>query len=239
MRKSVQWLQELDSCVCVCACARASVSQQYHSGISKIACIQFLASVKLQGFSFCIGWGVLVCVHNWKVPQQWFDLIWHGTCGSARESAGTWHTQSGGARPGENPLLEAQPVLLPFFSVVCISLVFSYGTLTFPFIFFPLGKISCQCPTRSKVIWMCCSLVGTPGASVLAPQGPAVFIWSVWEVISSGAFCWLRQGSFSPTWPWEGGIGPESRAGFSHFWLMSKPIFHCPSHLEKYRNLHV
>lgn len=66
IRKSVQCLQELDSCVCVCACvrARASVSQQYHSGISKIACIQFLASVKLQGLSSCIGGGVLVCVHN-------------------------------------------------------------------------------------------------------------------------------------------------------------------------------
>lgn len=63
IRKSVQCLQELDSCVCVCTCvrARASVSQQYHSGISKIACIQFLASVKL-GLSSCIG--VCLCVHN-------------------------------------------------------------------------------------------------------------------------------------------------------------------------------
>lgn len=105
------------------------------------------------------------------------------------------------AGPGleRTPLLKAQPALFPFFSVVCISLVFSYAALTFPFFFFSLGKISCQCPTRSKVIWMCCSLVGTTGASVLAQQGPAVFIWSVWEVVGGGAFCWLGRGSFSPT----------------------------------------
>ena len=84
------------------------------------------------------------------------------------------------AGPGleRTPLLKAQPALLLFFSVVCISLVFSYAALTFPF-FFSLGKISCQCQARSKVIWMCYSLVGTTGASVLAQQGPVVFIWSV------------------------------------------------------------
>lgn len=41
------------------------------------------------------------------------------------------------AGPGleRTPLLKAQPALL-LFSVVCISLVFSYAALTFPFFFF-------------------------------------------------------------------------------------------------------
>ena len=46
-----------------------------------------------------------------------------------------------------------------------------------------------------------------PGASVLAPQGPAVFIWSVWEVVGGGAFCWLDRAPFLPP-----GLGKEGLA---------------------------
>lgn len=108
--------------------------------------------------------GVCLCVYTTeKRPRS--DLIPSDMEPVAQRGRVLVHGTHRAAGSGleRSSLLEAQPVLLPFFSVVCISLVFSYGTLTFPFIFFPLGKISCRCPTSSRVIWMCCSLVGTLG----------------------------------------------------------------------------
>ena len=179
-----------------------------------------------------------MCVHNGKAPQKWSDPIWHGTCGSARESAGTRHTQSSRVGSGEK-LPPGGPASAPPILLCCLhfsGILLWYIDISLYFFSSRKNQLSVSNKLEGDLDVL--QLGRYPGASVLAPQGPAVFIWSVWEVVGGGAFCWLGRGSFSPTWPWEGGSGPESRAGFSLFWLMSKSIFHCPSHLEKYRNLH-
>jgi len=81
--------------------------------------------------------GVCLCVYTMeKRPRS--DLIPSDMEPVAQRGRVLVHGTHRAAGPGleRSSLLEAQPVLLPFFSVVCISLVFSYGTLTFPFIFF-------------------------------------------------------------------------------------------------------
>lgn len=100
------------------------------------------------------------------------------------------------AGPGleRTPLLKAQPALLPFFSVVCISLVFSYAALTFPH-FFSSRKNQLSVSNKIEGDLDVLQL----GRYHWGQQGPAVFIWSVWEVVGGGAFCWRGRGSFSPT----------------------------------------
>ena len=76
--------------------------------------------------------GVCLCVYTTeKRPRS--DLIPSDMEGGRVLVHGTHRAVGPGLE--RSSLLEAQPVLLPFFSVVCISLVF-YGTLTFPFIFY-------------------------------------------------------------------------------------------------------
>ena len=91
-------------------------------------------------------------------------------------------------------LLKPHPVLLPPFSAVCISLSFSYGTLTFPF-FSPRSN---QLPASNKVDgelgvlqlggyhWGLCAVP-------IRAQG--VFIWSAWEVVGGSALCWPEWGA--------------------------------------------